>query len=99
MQRSDVYKLIDGERDYQDCKWGNSLSSSRPGNGERTIDEFILYIFGYATELMNIGATMAEPEIKLSFVRKIGGLCVGCMEQHGAPPREAAVSAGKVGER
>ena len=51
MDRNQVYVLIDGERDYQDARWGDAASSGRPGNGERTIDEFALYIRGYAEDL------------------------------------------------
>ncbi len=85
--RQEVYRAIDSERAYQDSKWGQSLSSDRPGNGERTIDEFALYIVGYAHKLLDNAATFANPEEKLSAVRKVAGLCVACMEQHGAPHR------------
>lgn len=87
MQRSQVYELIDGERDYQDLHWGDSLSSNRPGNGERTIDEWALYIYGYAHKLMVAAATITDPNEKLAIVRKVAALGVICMEQHGAPPR------------
>lgn len=88
MERQKVYELIDSERDYQESKWGNSLSSNRPGHGERTIDEFILYIKGYSDKLCSIGATESDPEIKLEFIRKVAGLCVNCMEQHGGKKRK-----------
>lgn len=85
--RTEVYSAIDTERDYQDAKWGHSLSSDRPGNGERSIDEFATYIVGYAHKLLDQAATFADPKSKLDAVRKVAGLCVACMEQHGAPPR------------
>lgn len=86
--RKQAYAALDSERAYQDFKWGQSASSGGPGNGNRTLDEFILYISGYADELKRIGSTESDPRKKLDFVRKVGGLAVACMEQHGAPRRE-----------
>lgn len=92
LSRRAAYAAIDSERDYQDMLWGKTQSSGRqatdqkPG-GERTIDEFILYISGYADKLKMVGATSADPVEKLQFVRKVAGLSVACMEQHGAPLR------------
>lgn len=88
MTREEVYRLIDGERDYQDNLWGKTLSSNKPGNGERTVDEFALYIAGYAQELTTIASHSADPNSKLAHVRKIAALAVACMEQHGAPARQ-----------
>ncbi len=85
--RSEVYAAIDSERDYQQAKWGASLSGGRPGTGERSVDEFILYINGYADKLADFASEFADTEKKLHFVRKVAGLCVACMEQHGAPKR------------
>lgn len=88
IDRNDVYKAIDSERDYQQSKWGNTLSGGRPGNGDRSVDEFILYISGYSNDLVNLGSHFADTNEKLEFVRKVAGLCVACMEQHGAPHRK-----------
>lgn len=90
--REAVYQAIDSERAYQDARWGDGLSGNRPATkeqapGSRTLDEYILYIYGYATTLMQIGATEVNQQKKLDFVRKVAGLCVACMEQHGAPHR------------
>jgi hypothetical protein len=83
-----VYKAIDSERDYQDKKWGHTLSGGRPGHGERSVDEFVTYIVGYTNDLLVNAAHFAKTEDKLHIVRKIAGLCVACMEQHGAPLRD-----------
>lgn len=94
MNRTQVYKLIDGERDYQDSRWGATLSSDRvpvpqqSNGGDRSIDEFILYIKGYADDAVQVAAHFGDPNAKLDPVRKIAALCVACMEQHGAPERE-----------
>lgn len=86
--RKEVYNAIDTERTYQDAKWGHTLSGNRSGNGDRSVDEFALYIEGYARDLANFCSHFANDNQKLEVVRKIAGLGVACMEQHGAPVRQ-----------
>jgi hypothetical protein len=86
--REAAYKAIDTEREYQEIVWGDCESSQEPGTpGFRTLDEYILYIKGYADQLAVIGATSDSQLDKLNFVRKVAGLSVACMEQHGSPAR------------
>ncbi len=94
--RSEVYAAIDSERAYQDGLWGNTLSGDRPATelqpgGTRTTDEFSLYIIGYANDLLVQGSHFANEKVKLDIIRKITGLGVACMEQHGAPQRIATL--------
>lgn len=86
--REEVYKIIDSEREYQDSKWGTTLSGGRPGDGWRSVDEFVTYIVGYSNELLQVASHYGDTQAKLELVRKIAGLTVACMEQHGAPPRK-----------
>ena len=86
--RDDVFRAINTERSYQDSRWGDSLSGGRPGNGERSVDEFALYIIGYANDLLVNASHFGDQADKLDIIRKIAGLGVACMEQHGAPRRE-----------
>jgi hypothetical protein len=92
VDRKDVYSAIDSERSYQDMRWQGTASSQRRssthGATDRTLDEFALYIKGYADDLANIASHTDDPTEKLNFVRKVAGLCVACMEAHGAPMRE-----------
>ena len=92
--RKEVYEAIDTERDYQETKWGETLSGNRipdvdlgQSGGDRTIDEFSLYIIGYANDLQHEASHFATTTEKLDIIRKISGLGVACMEQHGAPTR------------
>lgn len=92
--RSDVYRAIDSERNYQDSRWGKTLSGDRPPTelqpgGTRTVDEFALYIVGYAHKLLDNASTFAITKDKLNIIRKISALGVACMEQHGAPMRDS----------
>ena len=90
--REDVYKAIDSEREYQDRRWGNTMSGDRvPGcheqGGDRTVDEFILYIAGYTNDLVENASHFADTDVKLDIIRKVTALGVAAMEQHGAPLR------------
>lgn len=91
--RAEVYAAIDSERDYQDNRWGSTLSGGRePGQeqsgGDRTVDEFSLYIAGYTDELVQNASHFALTSDTLDIIRKITALGVAAMEQHGAPHRE-----------
>lgn len=86
-----VIQAIDSEREYQKAKWGNTLSGGRPGDGFRTVDEFTTYIAGYTDDLVHEASHFGNDMSKLEIVRKIAGLCVACMEQHGAPLRTPLV--------
>lgn len=90
--RQQVYDAIDSERDYQNLKWGNTLSGDRKPTdeqpaGSRTVDEFALYIVGYGHKLLDNASSFSYTNDKLEIMRKIAALCVACMEQHGAPKR------------
>lgn len=77
--REAAYHAIDGERDYQDKKWGDVPHETAA---------FVAYIQEYTNQLVKASATIAGAEATLHAMRKVAALCVACMEQHGAPLRE-----------
>ena len=81
--RQAAYAAINSERDYQDDLWTDMDRTAI----DRSLDEFILYIKQYADEAGALTTHGDETEA-LHFVRKVGALCIGCMEKHGAPRRE-----------
>ena len=86
MKRSVVYEAFDGERDYQDEKWGGNGT-----HGIHSITEFLVYIRDYTEEALHIETRVEDEPANykaLDIVRKIGALAVACMEQHGAPKRQ-----------
>lgn len=80
--RIEVYKALDSERAYQNMSFQENYHTAT----DRTLDEFILYIQQYAQEAGAL-TTHGDEKEALHFVRKVGALCVGCMEKHGAPHR------------
>ena len=78
--RSEVFKAINGERDYQMVRWGENVGGS--------IDEFSLYIAGYTADLVRETSHNLTGVEALNIIRKITALGVACMEQHGAPQRK-----------
>jgi hypothetical protein len=84
MDRKDVYKLIDGERDYQDRKW----KDGRPTDDVTTpISAWIIYLRFQLEEAMNAVYFLKEDEA-LEHIRKIGALSVACMEYNNTKARK-----------
>lgn len=80
MERKDVYKLFDGERDYQDVRWYGK------NNADISVSEWITYIEYQLSKAKNniyrldkIGA--------LEEIRKVGALAVVCLENNECPER------------
>lgn len=82
MKRQDVYKLIDGERDYQD-----HLPSQRTDHRQHTVGEYLVMLHYYLEEADAAWTMNAGDSEALDVIRKIAGIAVHCMEDHGAPPR------------
>lgn len=79
--RAEVYSAFDTERDYQDKVWPDSANLS--------LGDFILMLNEYVDRARGAWVTEHAPELQaLEMVRKVGGIAVRCMEQHGAIPRQ-----------
>lgn len=88
LTREEVYKLIDGERQYQDSMWNPETT---PTGGSHTPTEWLVYIQDYANEALHIGTRESDAtarEKQLAILRKIAALAVSGMEEHGAPTRQ-----------
>lgn len=79
---------VRSERAYQDYKFGGTASGGHPGDGERTLDEFCVYIAGYAKDLVEMASKGANGDDILAHIRKVTALGFHAMEQHGAPQRK-----------
>lgn len=89
--RAIAYHAIDTERQYQEERWGHQ--------GVKSIDEFALYIQGYANALTALCSVSDNADTRLAAMRKVAGLCVACFEQHGVPLRDGVKVVPALDER
>lgn len=80
MERSEVYKIIDEERDYQEWRW------PRPAHNH-SITEYLVYMRHYVNKALDKVSTSDGDKVALEDVRKIAALAVACMEENGAVGR------------
>ncbi len=85
MTRTQVYELIDGERDYQD-----NLPSSRTDGVDRTVGDYITMLQYYNQKLIEAWTMNPGNEQALDVMRKVAGIAVHCMEDWGSTPRTVA---------
>lgn len=82
MTRAEVYKLIDGEREYQ-----NELGPDRWEGKPHSPGAYITMLTSYLTKAQQAWTDNAGDKESLGVIRKIAAIAVRCMEDHGAPPR------------
>ena len=80
--RQHVYNIINGERDYQDKRWGGESHDKY-----KSVGDFLIYIDDYVRRAKEIYTSDTDVDATLHVVRKIAALAVACMEYNGAPPR------------
>jgi hypothetical protein len=85
--RNEVYAAVDSEREYQEYVVEPSLAGQDQGLTEHTIGDELVLMKVYLDKAMSAAASRPTKETALDFVRKIVGVGVRCMENHGAPPR------------
>ena len=78
---SEVCDVVEGERAYQELRWGPFES-----HGKHEVASFVTFL-SYHLEQATMCAATGERDV-LDQVRKIAGLAIACLEQHGAPARE-----------
>jgi len=83
MERSEVYLLIDSERNYQDKKPGHT----RERDESVSTAEWIIYMHNHLSKAMDQIYNMNE-ETALEEIRKVTALGVACMEHNDTKPRE-----------
>ena len=85
MDRKDVYAVIDGERNYQDNKWGPQANSNKP------VESYIVYMQAYLADAIQAISKNAGTKLALDELRKVVALGVSCFEVNGVPNRKATV--------
>lgn len=87
MERHEVYKLIDGEREYQDITWSPRREENGTPDEEKPVAEWINYIEFHLAKAKS-AIYYLDKEAALAEIRKITALGVKTMEIHGCPERE-----------
>jgi len=87
MERTEVYKCLDTERDYQDLRWSTRRTADGTPDEEKPPAEWINYIEYHVTAAKN-EVYKLDTEEALAHVRKVAALAVRCLELHGCPERE-----------
>ena len=82
LSREDVYKLIDGEREYQ-----SKLGPDRTDGSDKTVGDYLTMLRSYLRKAENAWTDNAGCEPALDQIRKVAAIAVRCMEDHGAPER------------
>ncbi len=88
MEREDVYKLIDGEREYQNKRWIDDKMPS--GTHVHTPEEWIVYMEDYLAEAKHILSRQEAPgcyPAAMAIIRKVTAMGVAAMEQIETPAR------------
>ena len=85
MDRIEVYKVVDGERDYQDAQTGNA--KRHKDQPPMTPGELILCMEKCLSDARNAWYTPNGGVECLPFIRKVTALGVQTMERWGAPKR------------
>jgi hypothetical protein len=80
--RKEVYEAIDTERAYQD-----RLPATRTEGHDHSVGDYITMLARYQQHLVTAWTDNPGDTEALHVMRKIAGIAVHCMEDHGAPRR------------
>lgn len=86
MERQEVYKRIDTERDYQDIRWTPRREKNGTPDEEKPVAEWINYMECHLAKAKEAVYFLKDEEA-LAEVRKVTALGVRAMELHGCPER------------
>jgi hypothetical protein len=94
LERCEVYKRIDTEREYQDFRWNTNLRKDNVPDEEKSVAEWLNYIEFHLTKAKNANYHL-DKEASLAELRKVAALAVRAMEIHGCPVRD--INASNIG--
>jgi hypothetical protein len=86
MERHEVYKRIDTERDYQDLCWTPRREINGISDEEKPPAEWINYMEYHIAKAKEEVYFLHNEEV-LAHIRKVAALAVRCLELHGCPER------------
>ena len=83
--RQEVFRAIDSERDYQDAQ---CLARYPTYRGNHEVGAFLTMFRSYLLRAEEAWTSNDGDAQALEVIRKLAGIAVNCMEQHGAPQRK-----------
>ena len=86
MERNEVYRNLDTERDYQDARWSTRRDENGTPDAEKPPIEWITYMEYHVNKAKDANYELDDEET-LAQVRKVAALAVRCLELHGCPER------------
>ena len=86
MERQEVYRCLDTERQYQDLRWTPRREANETPDESKPPAEWINYIEFHLNKAKEQVYFLNEEET-LAELRKVAALAVRCLELHGCPER------------
>lgn len=86
MEREEIYRQIDKERDYQQRRWDVRQKKDGVRDADKEPETWILYIEHHLS-LAKFAAYNLDKQNTMAELRKIAALAVAAMEIHGCPDR------------
>lgn len=83
MERKEVYEILNGERDYQDKKWGG-----KQHDNYHEVEAWIIYMQHNLNKAIEAISTQRGIQGGLEHLRKVTALGIACFEVHGVPRRK-----------
>jgi hypothetical protein len=83
MDRLEVYKRIDGERNYQELR-KQALGWSE----KHSVGDWVVFMEQYMRQAIERGSKESGWNGALEELRKVAALAIACFEEHGVPERQ-----------
>lgn len=98
MNRSEVYKHLDIEREYQDLKWNPRRDLVNVGDEDLSISDWLNFMEFHLEKAKN-QMYYHKNDAALDEVRKVTALGVRCLELNGCPERIIPIELTQEDER
>jgi hypothetical protein len=89
--RQEVYAAIDSERDYQESIIETDPTKHDNNLPAHSVGDYLTMLATYLRKAQDDWTNHGGVEKSLHQIRKIAGISVHCMEDHGVPERDSGV--------
>jgi hypothetical protein len=85
--RNEVYAAVDSERDYQDLFIHGNPERCTQDQHPHSVGDYLTMLATYVRKAQDAWTNNPGVLPSLHEIRKVAGIAVACMEEHGAPGR------------